>query len=297
MDERSPREGRPGLPFRSRSNSVNSRCLDLRSAGWVEEEHPEDQGWHPKSPMKPLVSLLLLLCAFAGERCRSSAEEPPAYVPKGFSLQWQPDLASDAILGQLEFTDPKAWRRSTNAGRAALELIGNSQYAAKVRSPSSIALLTTRRFGDFLLEAELLQTGPDYGHRDLCLFFGFQDPGRYYYAHFASKTDPEANQVFVVDGKPFTKISTRTTEGSRWGQNEWHRVRVQRLGSRITVWFDDMTTPAMLAEDARFGAGYLGFGSFNDSGLFARVRVWAPSAESVVRNPDLFRTEIPRRAP
>lgn len=247
--------------------------------------------------MKPLMSLLLLLCVFAGELCRSSAEEPPPYVPKGFSLQWQPDLASDAILGQLEFTDPKAWRRSTNAGRAALELIGNSQYAAKVRSPSSIAVLATRRFGDFLLEAELLQTGADYGHRDLCLFFGFQDPGRYYYAHFASKTDPEANQVFVVDGKPFTKISTRTTEGSRWGQNEWHRVRVQRLGTRITVWFDDMTTPAMLAEDARFGAGYLGFGSFNDSGLFARIRVWAPSAESVVRNPDLFRTEIPRRAP
>lgn len=247
--------------------------------------------------MKALVSLLLLLCAFAGGLWRSSAEEPPAYVPKGFSLQWQPDLASEAILEQLEFTDPKAWRRSTNAGRAALELIGNSHYAAKVRSPSSIALLTTRRFGDFLLEAELLQTGADYGHRDLCLFFGFQDPGRYYYAHFASKTDPEANQVFVVDGKPFTKISTRTTEGSRWGQNEWHRVRVQRLGSRITVWFDDMTTPAMLAEDDRFGAGYLGFGSYNDSGLFARVRVWAPSAESVARNPDLFRTQSSGRGP
>ncbi|MFM7214495.1 MAG: hypothetical protein ACKO3H_06425 [Verrucomicrobiota bacterium] len=245
--------------------------------------------------MKSLVSLLLLLCGFSG-LFQAFAEEPPAYVPKGFSLQWQPDLASDAILGQLEFTDPKAWRRSTNAGRAALELIGNSQYAAKVRSPSSIAVLTTRRFGDFLLEAELLQTGPDYGHRDLCLFFGFQDPGRYYYAHFASKTDPEANQVFIVDGKPFTKISTRTTEGSRWGQNEWHRVRVQRLGSRITVWFDDMTTPAMLAEDARFGAGHIGFGSFNDSGLFARVRVWAPSGDPVVRNPDLFRSGAPAGA-
>ncbi len=295
MDERSPREGRPGLPFRPRSNLVNSRWLDLGSAGWVEAEHPEDQGWHPKTPMKLLVFVLLLLCGFSGP-FQASAEEPPPYVPKGFSLQWQPDLASDAILGQLEFTDPKAWRRSTNAGRVALELIGNSQYAAKVRSPSSIALLTTRRFGDFLLEADLLQTGADYGHRDLCLFFGFQDPGRYYYAHFASKTDPEANQVFVVDGKPFTKISTRTTEGSRWGQNEWHRVRVQRLGTRITVWFDDMTTPAMLAEDARFGAGYLGFGSFNDSGLFARIRVWAPSVDPVVRNPDLFRSGTPAGA-
>ncbi|MFM8358600.1 MAG: hypothetical protein ACKOET_08570, partial [Verrucomicrobiota bacterium] len=99
---------------------------------------------------------------------------PP--LPAGFSLQWQPDFGSDAILGQLDFSDPRAWRRNTNAGRVALELVGDSRYTARVRSPSSIALLTTRRFGDFLLEAELLQTGRDYGHRDLCLFFGFQDP-------------------------------------------------------------------------------------------------------------------------
>jgi len=249
------------------------------------------------SHIKHLVLLLILVCGIWKGVAQSPAQETPSYVPKGFSLQWQPDLSSDAILEQLEFTDSKAWRRATNAGRVALELVGNSRYAAKVRSPSSIALLTTRRFGDFLLEAELLQTGADYGHRDLCLFFGFQDPGRYYYAHFASKTDPEANQIFIVDGKPFTKISTRTTEGSRWGQNEWHRVRVQRLGTRITVWFDDMTTPAMLADDASFGAGHLGFGSFNDSGLFARIRVWAPSVESVARNPDLFRAGAAGAAP
>jgi hypothetical protein len=53
----------------------------------------------------------------------------------------------------------------------------------------------------------------------------------------------------------------------------------------------------MLADHASFGAGYLGFGSFNDSGLFARIRVWAPSVESVVRNPNLFRTGAAGAAP
>ncbi len=76
------------------------------------------------------------------------------------------------------------------------------------------------------------------------------------HVHLASKTDPEANQIFIVNEKPFTKISTQTTAGSHWGQNQWHRVRVQRIGSKISVWFDDMTTPAMLAEDASFGAVY-----------------------------------------
>lgn len=243
----------------------------------------------------PWFALAALLVS-SGCRTPGTDNDKPGHVPDGFSLQWEPDFGDDGILQQLDFTDAKAWRRNTNAGRAALELVGNSRYASKVRSPSSIALLTTRRFGDFLLEAELMQTGRDYGHRDLCLFFGFQDPGRYYYAHFASKTDPEANQVFIVDGKPFTKISTQTTAGSQWGQNQWHRVRVQRIGTRISVWFDDMTTPAMLAEDASFGVGYLGFGSFNDSGMFARVRVWAPSAEEVARNRDLFKAQGERGA-
>lgn len=242
-----------------------------------------------------LVCLLVLawLCGWRpgggalGAEPAADAPLPP--LPAGFSLQWQPDFGRDAILGQLEFTDPRAWRRNTNAGRVALELVGDSRYTARVRSPSSIALLTTRRFGDFLLEAELLQTGRDYGHRDLCLFFGFQDPGHYYYVHFASRTDPEANQVFLVNEKPFTRISTRTTEGSPWGQNQWHRVRVRRLGTRITVWFDDLSTPAMEADDATFGAGHLGFGSYNDSGMFARVRVWAPDSGEVPRRPDLFK--------
>ncbi|MBM3824927.1 MAG: hypothetical protein FJ404_18935 [Verrucomicrobia bacterium] len=229
-------------------------------------------------------------------RAQTALADRPRHVPAGFSLQWQPNFDDDAILQQLEFTDAKAWRRNTHEGRAVLELVGNSRYTSKVRSPSSIALLTTRRFGDFLLEAELLQTGRDYGHRDLCLFFGFQDPGHYYYVHFASKTDPEANQIFIVNEKPFTKISTKTTAGSHWGQNQWHRVRVQRIGNKISVWFDDMTTPAMLAEDASFGAGYLGFGSYNDSGMFAQVRVWAPAVEEVERNRDLFKAKAATRS-
>lgn len=241
---------------------------------------------------------VVLLSGVWSSDCRAQAAlaDRPAHVPEGFSLQWQPNFDDDGILQQLEFTDAKAWRPNKHEGRAVLELVGNSRYTSKVRSPSSIALLTTRRFGDFLLEAELLQTGRDYGHRDLCLFFGFQDPGHYYYVHFASKTDPEANQIFIVNEKPFTKISTKTTAGSHWGQNQWHRVRVQRIGNKISVWFDDMTTPAMLAEDASFGAGYLGFGSFNDSGMFAQVRVWAPAVEEVERNRDLFKAKAAARS-
>jgi hypothetical protein len=132
-----------------------------------------------------------------------------------------------------------------------------------------------------VLEAELLQDSAEYAHRDLCLFFGFQDPSHYYYVHFASKTDPRANQVFIVNDEPFTKITSRTTAGSKWGKDTFHKVRVQRIGTKVTVWFDDLETPAMLADDETFGAGFIGLGSYNDTGHFANVRIWAPDAEQV----------------
>lgn len=231
--------------------------------------------------LAPILTVCLLTITVA-------SAEPPSYVPDGFSLQWQTDFADKQILEDLEFTDPLAWRLSNAKGKSALELFAGSRYGYKVRSPSSIALLKTSKFGDFLLEAELLQTGQEYSHRDLCLFFGFQDAGHYYYAHFASKTDPQANQIFIVDEQPFTKISTKTTEGSKWDRDTWHKVRVQRIGSKISVWFDDMTTPAMLADDKSFGAGYVGFGSYNDTGMFANARIWAPAAEQVKEFPMIF---------
>ena len=230
----------------------------------------------------PIIFAFILLSAI-------SNAEPPNYVPKGFSLQWEPDFTDKSLLKKLDITDSKAWRLSNSKGKPALELIGGSKYNDKVESPRSIALLPDRKFGDFFLEAELLQTSKEYGHRDLCLFFGFQAPGQYYYVHFAPKTDPRANQIFIVNEKPFTKITRQTTAGSRWINDTWHKVRVQRIGSKMKVWFNDMQKPAMLADDKRFGSGFIGFGSYNDSGMFANVRVWAPSATKVEKSGSLFK--------
>ena len=45
----------------------------------------------------------------------------------------------------------------------------------------------------------------------------------------------------------------------------------------MKVFFDDMTTPIMLAADKKFGAGYIGFGSFDDTGKVDNVRLWSPT--------------------
>jgi hypothetical protein len=36
----------------------------------------------------------------------------------------------------------------------------------------------------------------------------------------------------------------------------------------------------MVAEDKIFGAGYVGFGSFDDTGMIDNIKVWGPSVES-----------------
>ena len=50
----------------------------------------------------------------------------------------------------------------------------------------------------------------------MCVFFGYQDDSHLYYVHLGKKTDDHANQVFIVNEAPRTKISTKTTDGIPW---------------------------------------------------------------------------------
>ena len=157
----------------------------------------------------------------------------------------------------------------------ALELFGECDYAPKVRSPRCIALLDQVEVEDFVMEVRLKQTGRDYGHRDMCIFFGFEGPSRYYYVHLASKADDHAHNIFLVDNAARRKIATRTTEGVDWGRDLWHRVLVERRASDglIAVYFDSEAEPIMIAHDRTLGWGRVGVGSFDDTGMVDYIQV------------------------
>jgi len=57
----------------------------------------------------------------------------------------------------------------------------------------------------------------------------------------------------------------------------YHHVRLVRRGSdgTILVYYDDMTKPLMEAKDTNFDWGWVGFGTFDDSGLVTNIRLWA----------------------
>lgn len=172
-----------------------------------------------------------------------------------------------------QFSDADAWKveaADADGDRGPiLRLVKNGQYRPTHRSPYNVALVRDVFVGDFQLDVQVRTTARDYGHRDLCIFFGYQDADHFYYVHLGQQTDDHANQIFIVDGAPRTKISTRTTPGTPW-DDAWHHVRVVRNAEQgtIAVYFDDLETPVMTAEDKTFAWGQVGVGSFDDTGDF-----------------------------
>ena len=168
------------------------------------------------------------------------------------------------------FTDDAAWDVvEEEGGNKALALQKSSDYSPKVRSPKSIAWIKDLDVGSFQLDIKMKQTGREYGHRDLCLFFNKQDDEHFYYVHIATKADPHAHSIFLVNGEPRVSISKERTEGADWGKVYQH-VRIERdaESGRIDVFYNDMEKPIMHTIDKTFTSGTIGVGSFDDVGHF-----------------------------
>src|SRR5687768_211500 len=98
---------------------------------------------------------------------------------------YQQDFEKKNVLKSFRFTQPDKWVLSEGKSGTALEFTGISDYQPPFRSPHTIGLISHLQVGNFILEADLLQTGKEYGHRDMCIVFGFSDPSHFYYSHIA----------------------------------------------------------------------------------------------------------------
>lgn len=205
----------------------------------------------------------------------------PPEAPADYRLLYEQNFDDADALQDFVMTDPRAWRIAADGDNRSLENFQQSDYRPPHRSPLNIALIANKVFGDFILEVDLLSTKEPYGHQDMCLFFGFQNPANFYYNHIAVSADPHAHNIFLVKDAPRTAIAKKTTDGITWGVNRWHKVKLQRdtASGTIKVWFNDMSEPLMLAEDKNFSSGYIGFGTFDDTGKIDNIRIWGPDVE------------------
>lgn len=191
----------------------------------------------------------------------------------GLPLVFFDDFESGA--GRWTQTDPNAWKVIEQDGNHVYSQYRESQYEPPVRSPLNIARIKDLKVSDFVVQARMEQTGREYGHRDMCVFFGYQDPSHFYYTHIATAADDAAHTIHIVNGAPRTPIAQERTKGVDWSTG-YHDVRVVRNVSTgsIEVYFDDMSKPIMRATDKTFGAGGIGFGTFDDTGNIDNVIIW-----------------------
>jgi|SRR5579883_107396 len=237
-----------------------------------------------------------LLPLLAGLCCAVSVPAAEGDIPdwaKGIEIKMplnSPKMASEFVV-----SDPAVWKFLVDdAGAGFLRLQYDkkykSTYTPKYRSPIHIALLKQYPLTDFVMDVELMSTTEPYDHQDLCLFFGFQSPEKYYYVHIAKKADMNAHNIFIVNGADRKNIAKETTKGIEWKKDTWHVVRLVRQGStgKTEVYFDDMTKPIMKAEDKTFEEGFAGFGSFDDTGRFRRVTLHTKNL-TIGKKPDFFK--------
>ncbi|MBL8798611.1 MAG: hypothetical protein JNM56_32240 [Planctomycetia bacterium] len=210
-----------------------------------------------------------MLCAGLAAQAEETQELP---------VLFQDDFTKGA--DRWEPSDPAAWKVIDTPKGKAFSQFGKSKYNPPHRSPFNFALVKDVSVGDFILDAQCQSTIKDYNHRDMCLFFGYQDAAHFYYVHLGKKTDDHANQIFIVNNEPRKKISTKTTDGTNW-DDAWHHIRiVRKVGDgTIEVYYDDLKTPVMTATDKTFTWGRVGVGSFDDTGNWTDIKLRGVKAE------------------
>lgn len=174
-----------------------------------------------------------------------------------------------------ETTDAKAWKVMDDGKNKAFGLTQRkSNYAPEHRSPLNIALIKDVELESLVLTYRVRSTKDTGNHRDCCTFFCHQDASHFYYVHLGARPDPHSGQIMIVNGAPRIAI-TKNEKRVPW-DDDWHTVKLVRDSQKgtIEIYFDDMKTPHMKAEDTNFGKGRIGIGSFDDMNDFDDVKLW-----------------------
>jgi hypothetical protein len=215
-------------------------------------------------------------------------------MPEGYILIYQQNFSSDTALKDFRFSSPGSWKINNLKGNRFLECIGQTQHDPGFSSPGIIGIIHGHILGEFILEADLMLTGPEKEGRDLCIFFSVKDSSHYYYIQLSSQANDTSHGIFLVKNGPRYRVSNWQTTGIIWENQKWHKVRVVRniINRSVSVYFDDMKNPVITSRDPELVMGYLGFGSFNNAGCFDNIKIWAPT--SIPEKANFFKfKEIP----
>ena len=182
----------------------------------------------------------------------------------GHASAWKPTTGND-------------WRVSKLAGGLAYELTRPGKLIGKVRKPGGMSILKAPAVTDCVVVANTrCMQRPNRGGRDMCIFFGYQDPTHFYYVHFSNRSDRVHNAILKVDDRDRQPITIGKPIAARLTTQGWHLLKVERdVGTgAIRAYIDDMAEPIMTAQDRTFTWGLVGVGTFDDWGYFDDVKLY-----------------------
>ncbi len=201
-------------------------------------------------------------------------------LPEGYILIYEQNFSGKNALDDFRFSKPENWRINKNKENRFLEFTPDSSYIPVFYSPKNIGILSNHIFGEFILEADIMQPENEYTNGDMCIFFSIKDSLQYYYVQIAGNADNQSHGIFLVKKDSCRKVSEQQNNGINLSDTKWHKIRIVRniVNRTVLVYVDDMKIPVITAKNPELVMGYVGFGSFDDGGRIDNIKIWAPTS-------------------
>ncbi len=183
--------------------------------------------------------------------------------------QSAPDLDQTGIAGW-HLPLPQDWEIASDGGNRVLRL-AKSGPIGNPRRPVKFALWKAGCVSDFVAQVKMRRNGGS-----LLMAFGFQDRAHFYYAHL-SRDDGNTrvhNGLFKVSGGERYRIGGAGS-APVLPTTGWHTVKVVRKAETgsIEVFVDGETEARFAVTDTSFQYGWVGLGSFDETGDFDDFRL------------------------
>ncbi len=172
---------------------------------------------------------------------------------------WQPNI-------------PENWQVVEIGGSMVYELVSPGKYG-EIRGPTSWSILPEHDVTSFVLTGRLKCKAEESNpNRDMCVIYHFQNPTHFYYVHFSASSDGLHNIIGLVNGADRVKVNSEPPGESvfRLTDKDWHSFKVtyDAETGEMKAFLDDMDTPILTGSDKTLTHGFVGIGSFDDTGYF-----------------------------
>ena len=244
----------------------------LQALDYLEKKEQPPMSWLDNllplltPPEKPEYELEIMIVP-AIRKLAEAARPPLASddFEDGEALGWKPNI-------------PENWKVAEEWGNQTYQLIAPGSQGA-VRAPTSWSILKDFDVTCFILTGRVrCKAETTNKHRDMVVIFHYQDPTHFYYVHFSAISDDVHNIIGLVNGKDRVKINRELPGQSiaRLNDLRFHDFKViyNAETGEINAYMDDMADPILTATDRTLDHGFVGVGSFDDTGSFDDIKLW-----------------------